>query len=255
MDNILPHRRRPHNDPETPRHQLNRASHPHPNNPDHPNNNNAANSSSPTRKPLSAWGGHFVAMSGEFVGTIMFLFFALGATQIANNLTPPTEPSLDQLLFISLAFGFSLATTAWVFFRISGGLFNPAVTLAMILTGTLPTVRGLLLIPVQFIAGIVSSALVLCMFPGPLKSETRLTGGTNAAQGCFIEMFLTAELCLTVLFLAAEKQKSTFIAPVGIGLALFVSELAGMYLPCLTLFFPSSLASSSTFWWHRLLSR
>lgn len=72
---------------------------------------------------------HFVAMSGEFVGTIMFLYFAFGATQIANNIIPPTEASLDRLLFISLAFGFSLATTAWVFYRVSGGLFNPAVCL------------------------------------------------------------------------------------------------------------------------------
>lgn len=71
--------------------------------------------------------GHLVAMSGEFVGTVMFLYFAFAGTQIANNLTPPGEPSLNQLLFISLSFGFSLAVTAWVFYRISGGLFNPAV--------------------------------------------------------------------------------------------------------------------------------
>lgn len=72
--------------------------------------------------------GHFVAMTGEFVGTVMFLYFAFGATQIANNVVPPTEASLDRLLFISLAFGFSLAVTAWVFYRVSGGLFNPAVS-------------------------------------------------------------------------------------------------------------------------------
>ena len=48
------------------------------------------------------------------------------------------------------------------------------------------------------------------------------------AQGLFIEMFLTAELVITVLMLAAEKSKATFIAPVGIGLALFVAELGGM---------------------------
>lgn len=62
---------------------------------------------------------------------------------------------------------------------------------------------------------------------GPLSVQTKLTGGTSIAQGLFIEMFLTAELVLTVLFLAAEKSKATFIAPVGIGLALFVSELTG----------------------------
>lgn len=43
-------------------------------------------------------------------------------------------------------------------------------------------------------------------------------------------MFLTAELVLTILFLAAEKTKATFIAPVGIGLAMFVAELTGLPL-------------------------
>jgi glycerol uptake facilitator-like aquaporin len=31
----------------------------------------------------------------------------------------------QQLQYIALCFGFSLAVNAWVFFRISGGLFNP----------------------------------------------------------------------------------------------------------------------------------
>ena len=45
----------------------------------------------------------------------------------------------------------------------------------------------------------------------------------------FIEMFLTAELVLTVLFIAAEKSRATFLAPVAIGLSLFVAELTGLY--------------------------
>jgi aquaporin related protein len=42
-------------------------------------------------------------------------------------------------------------------------------------------------------------------------------------------MFLTAELVFTIFMLAAEKHKATFIAPIGIGLALFVAELSGVY--------------------------
>lgn len=172
--------------------------------------------------------GHLVAMSGEFVGTFMFLYFAFAATQIANTIDngPPT---VDKLLFISLGFGFSLAVTAWVFYRISGGLFNPAVTLGMVITGTLPALRGALLFPAQMLGGMVAAALVRCMFPGTPAFNTTLTNGTSIAQGVFIEMFLTAELVFTVLMLAAEKSKATYIAPVGIGLALFVAELAGVY--------------------------
>lgn len=51
------------------------------------------------------------------------------------------------------------------------------------------------------------------MFPGEPAFGTTLTNGTSIAQGVFIEMFLTAELVFTVLMLAAEKSKATFIAP------------------------------------------
>ena len=96
---------------------------------------------------------------------------------------------------------------------------------------SLPLVRGLLLIPTQLIGGIVAAALVSAMFPGAPSFTTTLTPGTSIARGLFIEMFLTAELEITILFLAAEKQKATFVAPVAIGLALFVAELAGEIPP------------------------
>ena len=69
-----------------------------------------------------------MAMTGEFVGTFMFLYFAEGATQVANVVATKEETTLVGLLYIACAFGFSLATTAWVFYRVSGGLFNPAVS-------------------------------------------------------------------------------------------------------------------------------
>lgn len=42
-------------------------------------------------------------------------------------ITQVAQKNPSELLYISLSFGFSLAVNAWVFFRISGGLFNPAV--------------------------------------------------------------------------------------------------------------------------------
>ena len=97
----------------------------------------------------------------------------------------------------------------------------------MVITGALPALRGALLFLPQMLGGMVAAAVVSCLFPGPLAVQTTLTNKTSIAQGLFIEMFLTAELVFTVLMLAAEKTKATFIAPVGIGLALFVAELAG----------------------------
>jgi aquaporin related protein len=48
-------------------------------------------------------------------------------------------------------------------------------------------------------------------------------------QGVFIEGILTAELVFNIFMLAKEKHKATFIAPVGIGLALFIAEMVGVF--------------------------
>lgn len=117
----------------------------------------------------------------------------------------------------------------------------------MVITGTLPAVRGALLFPAQILGGIVAAALVSCLFPGPLAVQTTLTNGVSIAQGLFIEMFLTAELIITVLMLAAEKTKATFIAPVGIGLSLFVAELAGSFHKCHVLHSPLTLCKGVYF--------
>lgn len=72
---------------------------------------------------------HFVAASGEFIGTLMFLYFgfathimAISELKEGDGVTPQT------VIFISLGYGFSLLVTVWVWYRISGGLFNPAVS-------------------------------------------------------------------------------------------------------------------------------
>jgi aquaporin related protein len=179
---------------------------------------------------------HFIAMCGEFVGTVLFLYFALSGAQVANSVNTSSGQSIaetgsnpQQLQYIALSFGFSLAVNAWVFFRISGGLFNPAVTFGMCLIGALPWVRGILLFFTQILGGLAAAGLVSCMFPGELNVRTTLGGGTTVVQGLFIEMILTAQLVFTIFMLAAEKHKGTFIAPVGIGLSLFIAELTGVF--------------------------
>ncbi|KAG7007658.1 hypothetical protein G7Y79_00008g022960 [Physcia stellaris] len=181
-------------------------------------------------------------MSGEFTGTFLFLFFAFSGTQVAKTTNTETQtqgrapvttvgqgPNPAQLLYISLCFGFSLAVNAWVFFRISGGLFNPAVALGMCLIGAITWIRGVLIVISQLVGAIAAAGVVSALFPGPLVIRTELGGGTSTAQGLFIEMFLTAQLVFTIFMLAAEKHKATFIAPVGIGLSLFIAELTGVY--------------------------
>ncbi|KAJ5219632.1 hypothetical protein N7468_008836 [Penicillium chermesinum] len=174
---------------------------------------------------------NLLCVSGEFVGTFLFLFFSFAGTQVSNTPMPKegSYPNTSNLLYSALCFGFALTVNVWAFFRITGGLFNPAVTLALCVTGGMPALRGLLVFPAQLVAGIAAAGVVSCLFPGPLNCATRLGGGASISQGLFIEMFLTAQLVLVIIMLAVVKHKSTFLAPVGIGLAFFVCELVGDY--------------------------
>jgi aquaporin rerated protein, other eukaryote len=73
----------------------------------------------------------------------MFLFFSFGGTQLANSSTDAVNvdnsvaplPNTSVLLYIALSFGFSLMVNVWVFYRISGGLFNPSVSICDMYAG------------------------------------------------------------------------------------------------------------------------
>lgn len=80
---------------------------------------------------------HMVATVGEFVGTFLFLYFAYAGNLMAASRASSFAPnsagggmSSETVIFISLAYSLSLLVAVWAFYRISGGLFNPAVSLA-----------------------------------------------------------------------------------------------------------------------------
>jgi len=198
------------------------------------------------RLPYTEWMNsgikeHFVATLAEFVGTVMFLFFAFAGTQVANinasnpsaaaaSTTPTTgEFSPTVLTYIALSFGFSLMVNVWIFYRISGGLFNPAVTLGMVMVKSLSYTRGVLLVCAQLTGSIFASLIVKVLFPVNFNVRTTLSPGTSLVQGVFVEALLTAELVFAIFMLAKEKHRATYLAPIGIGIALFVAELVGVY--------------------------
>lgn len=114
------------------------------------------------------------------------------------SLTLQADPSSLPVLYIALSFGFSLAVNAWIFFRVSGGLFNPAVSLGMAIAGALTPLRAIFLTISQILGGIVGAAIIQALLPGTLNVATKLSPGTSVARGLFLEMFLTALLMLAM---------------------------------------------------------
>lgn len=79
---------------------------------------------------------HVVAATGEFVGTFMFLFMGyaghlmiLDQAAAGENSVASTSLGFLQIMAVGFTYGFSLLVSVWTFYRISGGLFNPAVRL------------------------------------------------------------------------------------------------------------------------------
>lgn len=79
------------------------------------------------------------------------------------------------------------------------------------------------------LGAISASAVVSVLFPEKLNVATTLGGTTSVAQGLFIETILTAELVFTIIMMAAERNKATYMAPLIIGLSLFICELTGVF--------------------------
>ncbi len=93
---------------------------------------------------------HLVAAVAEFVGTFFFLYLAYAGhiTMLAQAPAAAAAGggnSSETVVYISLVYSMALLVNAWAFYRVSGGLFNPAVgILVVLLLLLLPLLLGCL---------------------------------------------------------------------------------------------------------------
>ncbi|KAJ3138808.1 hypothetical protein HK100_012204 [Physocladia obscura] len=133
----------------------------------------------------------------EFLGMFIFIFLALGNVQSAvktNASVLATDPSLA---YIQIAIGF--------------GCGDPLTFLSYTIA--------------QMAGATAACGTVAGIFPGDFKGANQVFSPTSVAQAFFLEVILTFGLVLTVLFLAVEKSKITFYAPMMIGVYVFVAHL------------------------------
>ena len=181
----------------------------------------------------------FLAMVSEFVGTFFFLFLAYMAVNTSNldKNNPPSGTTATEfalintasLLYIAAAFGSAITIMIFIFGRISGALFNPSVGLALLIVGKLKPVRFVLLVISQLVAGIVAAGVVRGLVNDGLYVSNTLSPGVTIPKGLFIETFMTAQLVLTVLMMAIEKNDNVPISAFAIGLSIFVAHIGSLY--------------------------
>lgn len=96
--------------------------------------NGSSQAKSNTAAPASnAMRNHMVAASAEFAGTFMFLWLGycghLMAGSQAAETAPNGGPATTTMVAIALSYSFALLPNVWAMYRISGGMFNPAVSI------------------------------------------------------------------------------------------------------------------------------
>jgi len=170
-------------------------------------------------------------LGAEFIGTFWLVFGGCGSAVLAAAFP---EVGIG-LLGVSLAFGLTVLTMAYAVGHISGGHFNPAVTLGLWAGGRFPANEILPYWAVQVVGAIVAAAVLYVIASGQpefsLSNGFAANGfGEHSPGGYSVAAALVAEIVLTFFFLliimgVTDKRAPSGFAPLAIGLALTLIHL------------------------------
>jgi aquaporin Z len=149
----------------------------------------------------------------EFIGTF-FLVFTVGMTVLNPNSSPLLAP---------LAIGSVLAVFVYAGGHISGGHYNPAVSLAVFLRGKLPAADLIAYWVVQLAAGVAAGYLTL-YFKG--DQPQNVAANLDTYKALIAEFLFTFALCFVVLNVATSRGT---LGNSFYGFAIGFTVLAGAY--------------------------
>jgi MIP family channel proteins len=167
----------------------------------------------------------------EFVGTLALVFIGAGSVVILSLYMAGNT----GILGIALAHGLVLAVMVTSLGHISGGHFNPAVTVGVWVTGKIESVRAVVYIVAQLAGAVAGAGLLRLAVPKAIWSKTSLGVPTinhpNAitnGKGVLIEAILTFFLVFTVFATAIDERGAwKAVAGFAIGLVLTFDILMG----------------------------
>lgn len=173
----------------------------------------------------------------EFLGTFWLVFGGCGSAVLAATAeTPAGFPAGIGYLGVALAFGLTVLTGAYAFGHLSGGHFNPAVTLGCWAAKRIESAAVIPYIVTQLVAGIVAGGVLFVIASGKdgfdaVKSGFATNGygdlsphGYSMLSAFIIETLLTAVFLWVILGVTSKRAPAGF-APLAIGLTLTLIHL------------------------------
>ncbi len=161
------------------------------------------------------------ALAAEVIGT--FILVGMGSLAIVS--ATPLGSSTLVLLVAPFGFGLGLLAAITSFGHVSGGPFNPAVTLGAIVDGRIDPRPGSGYMVAQVIGAILGSLMILAVISKDAVAATVAASGVGEPQAFLVETIFTAIL-VAVILTVTQKQPS--MAPLVIGLTLMAIHFAAI---------------------------
>ena len=193
-------------------------------------------SEAPAIVTVPSFGARFGA---EIAGTFLLVFGVIGTAIFAAGFGGGEGGLNVGFLGVALALGLSVLVGAYAFGPVSGGHFNPAVTLGLAVAGRFAWKDVAAYVGAQLIGGIAASTLLVAIAAGGPKDFLASArsggfastgwgelspGGFPLVSALLVEIIATAILVFVILGVTGSRGAPGF-APIAIGLTLTVFAL------------------------------
>ena len=160
-------------------------------------------------------------LAAEALGAFTLIFAGAGAIIVTGG---------ANLVAIAIAHGLAIALMVSALGHVSGGLFNPALTIGLWATRRIATVSAVLYIIAQLVGAVVAALALMVLFPEVMREAQSLgtpavSPGIDFVQAVGIEAILTFFL-MTAVFGTALDPRGPNIGGFGIGLIITMNIFA-----------------------------
>lgn len=160
----------------------------------------------------------------EFLGTLVLVLFACGTAALVQ--VNGAEANTAYLL-TALSFGLAFIAVYYIIGSISGCHINPAVSLAMKITGKMDSKEFWSYFLAQLLGSITGAALLVYLLGTESGLGANMLYQNNTIKTIIIEMILTFVFVLTVLAVSSKPELSN-LAGIIIGLSLTLVHIFGI---------------------------
>ena len=168
----------------------------------------------------------------EFIGTFALIFIGAGAGAVVGD-----GVGLPGLIAIAFAHGLTVMAFAFAYGSVSGGHFNPSVTVGVLAAGAMSAGEAIGYIVSQLIGGVAGALLLRTVLGGaatglgvPALAHNLALGATTLTvtpwAGFVIEAVL-AFFLVTVVLSTAVAGRAGNLAPLAIGMTLTLNIIMG----------------------------